>query len=300
MITIGIPRALYYFQHNVLWEEFFKNLGCNVIVSDETNKQTLDLGVKSCSNETCLPVKVFHGHVLHLKDKVDYIFIPRYSSLDENEYACPKFCGLPDIVSLNLKGKIKVLDISVHMDRLPYKTFESLKVVAKTLKLRYSYVVNALKNAYVKFKKSQQCLKDKDINKNTSISILGHPYMIYDSYLSMKLIDKLKKHNINVYTPEDIDDRTKRKNAYPFEGKVFWEIGFELLGSAFTFAKEQKVKGIIYITPFACGIDAFIVEFIERCFKSDISVPFLKLTVDEHTGEAGFNTRLEAFLDMVG
>jgi len=79
-------------------------------VSDDTNKEILDWGVKHCSNETCLPVKVFHGHAYSLKDKVDYIFIPRYTSVDKNEYTCPKFCGLPDMTLLNLKRQIKLLE----------------------------------------------------------------------------------------------------------------------------------------------------------------------------------------------
>ena len=42
-----------------------------------------------------------------------------------------------------------------------------------------------------------------------------------------------------------------------------------------------------------------IIEFIERRIKKESTMPFLKLTVDEHSGEAGFDTRLEAFLDMI-
>lgn len=106
-LVIGIPKGLFYHEHSILWESFFKNLGCKVIVSENTNKEILNYGIKHCSNETCLPVKVFHGHVYSLKDQVDYIFIPRYISIDKNEYTCPKFCGLPDMSLLNLKRGIK-------------------------------------------------------------------------------------------------------------------------------------------------------------------------------------------------
>jgi len=74
-------------------------------------------------------------------------------------------------------------------------------------------------------------------------------------------------------TPRDIDHETKRKNAYPFEGKVFWDVGFELLGSAFTFASYPDVKGIIYLTPFACGVDAFVLEFMRGGLKSGTTCP---------------------------
>jgi predicted nucleotide-binding protein (sugar kinase/HSP70/actin superfamily) len=39
-------------------------------------------------------------------------------------------------------------------------------------------------------------------------------------------------------------------------------------------------------------------ELIEREARAR-RIPFLSLNIDEHTGEAGVVTRLEAFLDMV-
>lgn len=305
MISIGIPKGLFYFEYNVLWEEFFRNLGCKVVVSDDTNKLILDCGVKYCSNETCLPVKVFHGHAYSLKDKVDYVFIPRYTSVDKDEYTCPKFCGLPDMTLLNLKHQIRVLEIKIHVDLMPQETFKSLNEIASILNLKYSDVVEAFKKAFKTYDNSREhTLKFKsymdDEPGKTAISLLGHPYMVHDRYLNMKLIEKLEQRNIAVFTPKDIDHETKRKNACPFQGKVFWDIGFELLGSAFTFASTPGIRGIIYLTPFACGVDAFVLEFVERQLKARYDMPFLKLTVDEHTGEAGFDTRLEAFLDMVG
>lgn len=305
MTTIGIPKGLFYFEHHVLWEEFFYNLGCDVVVSDDTNRDILDYGVKCCSNETCLPVKVFHGHAYSLKDRVDYIFIPRYTSVDKNEYTCPKFCGLPDMTLLNLKRQIRVLEVRIHMDAKPEETFKSLREIGVALKISYPDVVGAFKAALKVYDNSRRNngTPEAHLNSNaarTTISVLGHPYMIYDSYLNMKLIEKLKAQNITVLTPRNIDHETKRKRAYPFEGKVFWDVGFELLGSAFTFASTPGITGIIYLTPFACGVDAFVLEFIERRLKAQHHIPLLKLTIDEHTGEAGFDTRLEAFLDMIG
>lgn len=266
----------------------------------------MDDGIKYCSNETCLPVKVFHGHVFNLKDIVDYIFIPRYTSLDKNEYTCPKFCGLPDMILLNLKKRVKILEIRIHQDLFPSVTYESLADISEILKIKYGQVLKAFEDAVMLYHKHMRgiCCDSRYVPGVTDtekvLSVLGHPYMVYDNYLSMNLIKKLEKRNLTVVTSRDIDHETKRRNAYPFQGKVFWHIGFELLGSAFTFAQDKNIKGLIYLTPFACGVDAFVIEFIERRIKDRYSVPFLKLMIDEHTGEAGFDTRLEAFLDTVG
>ena len=302
MTVIGLPRGLYYYQYNALWENFFESIGLSVVVSGETNKDILDCGVRHCSNETCLPVKAFHGHVYSLLDKVDYIFIPRHISSAKNEFTCPKFCALPDMAKLNLKGRPKIIEASINIDKSLDDTYESLKELSKSLNIRYEVVKYAFTKAFNAFNEDAAVSKSNDAfvkdNSKPSISVLGHPYMIYDSYLSMKLLQKLTDSGVTVYTPLNLSHETRRKNAYPYQGKVFWEVGFDNLGSAFTFA--GNVDGIIYLTPFACGVDSFVVEFIERKLKEQQNVPFLKLTIDEHTGEAGFDTRVEAFLDMIG
>ena len=49
---------------------------------------------------------------------------------------------------------------------------------------------------------------------------------------------------------------------------------------------------------FGCGPDSLMIERITRRSKQ-FNKPLLNLTIDEHTGEAGFITRLEAFVDML-
>ena len=60
----------------------------------------------------------------------------------------------------------------------------------------------------------------------------------------------------------------------------------------------KKIDGIITLTAFGCGPDSLMLEDIRRKAKN-FNKPLLNLTIDEHTGEAGFITRLEAFCDML-
>jgi predicted nucleotide-binding protein (sugar kinase/HSP70/actin superfamily) len=263
MTRIGIPKGMFYFEYSQMWEEFFRSIGCDVVISQDTNKKVMDDGVKYCSNETCLPVKIFHGHVISLKDKVDYVFISRYQSPRRNEYTCPKMCGLPDMTAVNLGSQVRILEVKINMDAHPHETKESLLEMARALKIKPSRVLEAFKESYTKYTQTKNeqnrditNQKKAGVNK-VALSLLGHPYMLYDNYLSMRLIEKLNNRNIDVFTPKDIEHETKRSNAYPYQGKTFWDIGFELLGSAFTYAKDERVKGMIYLTPFACGLDAF-------------------------------------------
>jgi predicted nucleotide-binding protein (sugar kinase/HSP70/actin superfamily) len=60
--------------------------------------------------------------------------------------------------------------------------------------------------------------------------------------------------------------------------------------------KSDFIDGIIYVACFGCGPDSLVGEIIERKVKSK---PFMLITIDEHTGEGGLVTRLEAFCDML-
>ncbi len=305
-LVIGIPKALFYFQHNLLWESFFKNLGCRVILSEDTNIEIMNNGIKLCGNENCLPIKIFHGHVHYLADKADIIFIPRYMSLNKNEYTCPQFCGIPDIAPLNIGKDIRVIEVRLHLDKAVNITVDSLKDIAFHLNIDIKEVatafIKALDTHNASIKKDEKAIHGSSSSEegySHNIVVLGHPYMIYDRYLSMNLIKKLNDRKIRVLTSKNLDYNTKRENAFPFQDKVFWEIGLDNLGSCFAYTKNKSISGMIYLTPFACGLDSLIIEFIERRIKKESTMPFLKLTVDEHSGEAGFDTRLEAFLDMI-
>ena len=97
MIKIGIPRALLYYQYYPMWQTFFEELGAEVVVSPPTTQTMLSAGSSRVVADTCLPVKVFVGHVLSLVEKCDYIFIPAIRSVKNKVYNCSKFLGLPDM-----------------------------------------------------------------------------------------------------------------------------------------------------------------------------------------------------------
>ena len=61
---------------------------------------------------------------------------------------------------------------------------------------------------------------------------------------------------------------------------------------------EREIDGIIYISSFGCGLDS-ILTYIVSQKTNEYNIPIMELTLDEQTGEAGFDTRIEAFLDMM-
>ena len=107
-ITIGIPRSLYYYYYGDLWKNFFRNLGFNVIVSPKTTKDIVLRGNKMANDEMCLSLKNYLGHVDYLKDKCDYIIIPRIDTYGIDNQTCTNFLATYDIINNLFNINIKL------------------------------------------------------------------------------------------------------------------------------------------------------------------------------------------------
>lgn len=58
------------------------------------------------------------------------------------------------------------------------------------------------------------------------------------------------------------------------------------------------VDGVVHILPLSC-MPEVVAQGILPSLSRDLDIPVLSLVVDEHTSEVGFQTRLEAFVDLV-
>ena len=110
-MKLGMPKAMSYYYYYPFLYGFFKTLGVEIILSDNTTKKTLAEGASRVVTETCLPVKVFVGHVLNLIEKgVDKIFVPSYQSIAPKIYNCSKIRGLPDLIRSVVKEKFTLVE----------------------------------------------------------------------------------------------------------------------------------------------------------------------------------------------
>ena len=74
---IGVARAMYFHDRFPFWNAFLKNIGCNIVISEETNNRILSLGLDATVAEPCFPIRVAHGHIADLLEKkIDYVFLP--------------------------------------------------------------------------------------------------------------------------------------------------------------------------------------------------------------------------------
>jgi predicted nucleotide-binding protein (sugar kinase/HSP70/actin superfamily) len=321
MVKIGIPRALFYYYYYPLWREFFQNVGMEVILSPETNKEILDNGIKATLSEACLPVKVFFGHVIALADQVDYLFVPRITKVEPKAYICPKFMGLPDMLRARLHNLPHLIDTVVDTSSDGNSTqcwTDCLQEVGSMWTNNKHLVDSSIVAALQEQNRFKQHLLDGILlpdaiegtvipevaaashpQQTIQIGVLGHPYNLYDPYISMNLFKKLYSLGASVVTPESLAENDIAKKAGMLPKRIFWTLGKRMIGSALNFLENKQLDGLIYLTSFGCGPESLVEELVVRWTKKQDRIPLMMLTIDEHTGEAGIITRLEAFTEMI-
>ena len=131
-----------------------------------------------------------------------------------------------------------------------------------------------------------------------TVALVGHGYNIYDERVCMKITDKLEKMDVKVYSALQLSSEQLHEGILSLGNAKYWANEDEMTGTAGHYLKDNKIDGVITITAFGCGPDSLMIERITRKAKQ-FSKPLLNLTIDEQTGEAGFITRLEAFVDML-
>ena len=83
--TVGMQRALYAYQTDILWAHFFDQLGFRLVLTPPTNMHISKVGIEAMVAETCYPVKVSHGHVKELTGQTRYLFVPTIINMSTPE-----------------------------------------------------------------------------------------------------------------------------------------------------------------------------------------------------------------------
>jgi predicted nucleotide-binding protein (sugar kinase/HSP70/actin superfamily) len=299
-MTIGIPRALIYWKNPHFWESFFKNLNLKILLSPLTNREIVEGGVKISDPETCFSNKVYWGHLLWLEGKCDFIFIPRLKANKEKLEYCPKFFGIPDVAKILVKTPI----LTQTFDERKELFEKSLLKLGKKLKKDKKEIKRAQEAAFLEEKrikeKENESFFKKIQSKKPKIILISHPYNLYDDYVNLRMKEKLEKLGAEVIFIDEIpDDFNLRSNLdkEPLPIDFHWEFGKEIIEKVRVIL-QYDIAGAVEISSFACGCDAVLKGFVEKQFRIK-KIPFLYLIIDEHTGEAGFQTRLEAFMDTL-
>jgi predicted CoA-substrate-specific enzyme activase len=308
---IGLARSLYFHDRFPFWNTFFTELGFQVVISGETNKQIVNWGLDALVAEPCFPIAVAHGHLQDLIEKgVDYVFQPNViNAQSEFPQTQSWFCSwgqtLPFVFCSNPSFKAykkQVLRPTIHFR-------EGIKVVKKELgrfavqlgrsKARAGRAIEKAQKIQEEFElklqqAGQKALETLATQDELGIVLLGRPYNIYDKTINLNVPGKLRKfYGVNVipldFLPLDFID------IYDVNENMFWHYGKKIMQAA-KFVKQYANLHIIYITNFKCGPDSYLKHYIREASNK----PFLSLQFDGHSNDAGIMTRCEAYLDSKG
>ena len=317
--TIGIPRALSYYCNYPFYYGFFTALGLNIVLSDKTTSATINEGTKYVVSDTCLPIKVYVGHVINLLNKgCDKIFVPSLQASGYKVNNCSKVRGLPEIIRNVINRPFTIIDPEINKtEGISFKDF-CLNFAHSFDIYDEEFINSAVKKGWevynkfregasagLSFEQALDCaINNKPINKPIevvrplSVVIMAHGYNLFDERVSLRLIKKLDKMGVKAYTALNVSREDALDSIEKLGEIQYWANELELTGTAAYYMLNKKIDGVVALSAFGCGPDSLMVEEIHHHAK-ELNIPMIHINIDEHTGEAGYVTRIEAFVDMM-
>lgn len=295
-IKIGIPRAFLYHRYGVLWKTFFTKLGCNVVLSPETNKEILDLGKNNTIDESCLSYKIYIGHVIYLKDKCDYLLVTRICDYGKKDKVCTRFTATYDNIRY-LISPDQILSYNITYTKFEYPIFGffkiGLKISKNPFKIIYSYLIGKKKQR--QHDKSKENHAVNQLRKqNKKILVLSHFYNLNDKYISEYIKKYLENSNFTILYSDNLEKKLATSFIDYFSDTIYWKYSKEMIGSLYYY--QYQIDGIIFISTYPCGIDALVNNL---AISKNKYLPILNLIIDENTSELNLETKLESFIDII-
>ncbi len=305
-IPIGIPRSLIFYELFPFFYKFLTSLGFNPILSEPTNRQVIQQGGEISVADTCLPVKVAVGHIQSLiKRGINKFFIPSVITMKRNSpifprsFVCPYVQAFPYLIRSIFGEKVTVYAPYLYFDRPLSLLSDSLhNNFAKKFGKGEREVKYAIQCGFDYQREIREEIKDtgqKIINEHRGLGfvILSRPYNGYDSGMNLRLSQKIK--NLGVLPiPLDLIQLNFQHLIGDFSD-MYWHYGQKILAAIEEISNNERLYPV-YLSNFACGPDSFLINYFREKLNNK---PMLVLELDEHSGDAGFITRLEAFYDSI-
>jgi len=286
-----------------LYYNFFNRLGFEVVLP--ARQKVKESAVVRKDSSFCYPVNLAHEYYREiLALKADYIFLPHVKGMFvENNIPISLTCPLVQGESYYLRSSFDsrtkkiiapVLDFAAGYDQLTDKFIEigrTLGIEPKEAAEVYRYAAEIQKQFGKKCKEiGRKFLQEIEKTGERAIVVFGRPYNAL-----------VKDGNMGI--PEKFASRGYKIISYDFlpleeeepQNKMYWSIGQMILKAAKLVSKHPQLFGT-FITNFSCGPDSFVVSYFRNIMGEK---PSLTLELDSHTADAGIDTRIDAFIDVM-
>ena len=312
-MLLGIPKGHFYYDYMIFIKELFKGTSIETVMGADNNSEIYERGSRITADEACMPVKLFAGQADELKNRCDKVLIVRNMKDMGGRWLCPKLLGLPELSSAIDNSEKFIVTEPVYFNN-ERKTRRCFRKVCMQLQMERKKFEENFREAYRKQRSAytgltafhteaaweftpEKPLPGEIILPNRrKVLLTGHCYNVYDKFSNNDIMKKLDEVGIEAVTGKNITQaqRERQIELAGFVKKPFWEAFARIFGTVMSM--KDSVDGIVYLSSFSCGIDAFIIETLKLHAEG---LPFLILKIDEHKAEAGTETRLEAFSDLL-
>lgn len=299
---VGISFSLMVNTLLPLYAVFFKALGYDVVYPTKYDAE----GLSRKGAAFCWPVEQAHGILQELLSaKPDIIFLPHVKAFpvpggQDVSVCCPFVQSEPYLLKSAFPELEKISVLSPVLDMtMGYQTAQKAFVdMAKTLGHTASEATAAFNKSLkaqnnfheALLQEGKKVLKEIENSPDTAIILFGRPYNAFSGLGNMGIPKKLASRGYKVI-PQDFLPVFDEDS----HDKMYWASGQWILKAAHFVARHEKLFGV-YITNFSCGPDSFLLTYFRNIMGSK---PSLTLELDSHTADAGVDTRIEAFLDVV-
>ncbi|MGO9137006.1 MAG: acyl-CoA dehydratase activase [Syntrophales bacterium] len=308
--TIGVNKSFLVNSYYPLYYRFFSRMGFRVLIPDISEQQ----GVDRQRAPFCYPAEISHGYLENLlRKKPDYLFLPQIKgAYVENGckrgITCPLSQGEPYYLSSafkdsetlrNLSEERKiitpVIDFSKGYEKAEHTFLSMAGKLGCDKKLAwraYSEAAEVQKSVHREMREAGlRFLRDLEKNPDRSaVVIFGRSYNAFVTEANMGIPHKFASRGVPAvpfnFLPLD---------AEAIDDKMYWSTGQSILKGANFVERHPQLFGC-YITNFSCGPDSFLGGYFRHVMREK---PFLILELDSHVADAGLETRVEAFMDII-
>ncbi len=306
-----MPKALQYFTYHPFWRTFFSELNINLIPTPESNEEINSLAKTYALSDFCYPLKLAIGHAMYcLKHENLPVIIPFHiqdtaNPKALNSYFCPLSQAFPSILksalgynNINADNIISpVIDFSKNED---YNIYQLEETIGKSFgissrKIKQAFRISREKDISTKTelkKYGKNFIEERNTGKPRFV-ILGRGYNILDQTINLGIPSTVARYGYEVI-PMDILP-VNREDITEEYRDMYWSYGQRIVVAS-KYIKEREDLFPIFLSNFSCGPDSFLLNAFEDIMGSK---PSLILELDEHGGDAGYMTRLEAYFDRV-
>ncbi len=306
-VTIGIPAALHLVEDLWFWQQFFAFLGIRTITSAGYSDAVKE-GKRMAGAEFCAPMMALCGHIQHLSNRCDYLFLPFYlEKRIPQKKVRRQYCYYtqfaPGIMAALATSdrQAKVLKPLVHYLYYDFITKVRLHHMLNTqarqeisffdVSAAWQYALNCKQTSCRRLKETYQ--RYLQTQKELHIVLLGRPYTVLIPSMNKGILDIFAAQGIKTfyqdmltYTPDDI------RAVQPLLAEIHWHYAAAIIEAAEVVARSERAYPVL-VTAFKCTPDSFVIDYFKKVMAAH-DKPFLILQLDEHDSNVGYETRIEA------